>query len=1083
MAQPCRAGTAKNLDSVLAGLLSRIEALLILICVIVTASLYSMSVNQRSQVANSEFRRLTEDSAQALRTRMMAYLQSIKGTAAFIAASDEVTANDFATYVNKLDIADQLPGIGGIGWLLEVPDAQLDQFVDEVRVQGQPDFVLRRRTDADMHYIIKYIEPLEPNALALGLDISFAPEPTQALRMARDTNTPQMTPPRELVQQGRSTPGFVLYQPVYLQDGLEGNRGKFFGWVQAVFSAESLIAGLTPGQGTGYQLQIVDGASLTDGQQIYDSRGDAASRGAYVSNIQLDLFGRTWTIAFNSTSRFDQAFSSLQPLTILIAGFVVGALMISILRIFRLRGDSMRDIANLRQRQIEDREKETRSIIENEVTSVLLLDASDTVIFANKAAQECFGYSDAELNNTHFSTIVDQLNVSRENHNAVGHTKSKQEIELDLQMNEWMTGEGEARTTVIIRDMTTQNTAERELKRNKAMYDMALQGSQIGVFDVNLVTGTSEVSETWCRIMGYDDGCNGMNTQRNFMSRIHPDDLALLNQADEDCIEGKTERSIVEYRLQTQDGGWCWMRSDAVVVERDADQKAIRMIGTQSDVTTLRHDRNALEDSEKRFRQVLANAPIGMALMDDIGNFIGINNAFSKLVGIEEEELLANKRLIDLIPKEERKKLYSAISSLMTNDAAAVYTAEHRILHTSVSNKWALLNVSWAFDTNKGSHYFIAQVIDITEQKRLDSIKDEFVSTVSHELRTPLTSIKGALALLSASKGINFTKPQLRLVDIASSNADRLTDIVNDILDLEKISSGEVTFNFADTDLTAVLELVVNEISPFAVTHDTRIHMDVPKSPLVVFADQGRTQQVLTNLISNACKYSDPDSDVLVKAEIIDDVAIVYVQNKGPGVPENFRPRIFKAFSQADSSDTRAKGGTGLGLNIARQIVLRHGGQIGFESNPGGVTVFWFTIPLSAATVSLPAQVIPVSQPATGGKLTVLHVEDDHDFVEIVSGSLRDYADVTHAKSIAIAKQALKGQQFDVVIMDWNLPDGDGSILLDVISRDQPHARIIALSADGQRKKDPRLFASMVKGRTEISTIVSCVTQSRSLAC
>lgn len=225
-------------------------------------------------------------------------------------------------------------------------------------------------------------------------------------------------------------------------------------------------------------------------------------------------------------------------------------------------------------------------------------------------------------------------------------------------------------------------------------------------------------------------------------------------------------------------------------------------------------------------------------------------------------------------------------------------------------------------------------------------LKDEFVSTVSHELRTPLTSIKGALGMLSHSKDSNLTISQERLIEIAGSNADRLTDIVNDILDLQGISSGQIALSLDELKLADVIETTVREMAPFALTHDNTLCVDLPDKTVSIFGDFGRTKQVLVNLISNACKFSNKNSEVLVKAERLGTMAIIYVQNTGPGVPEKFAPLVFKAFSQADSSDTREKGGTGLGLNISRQIVLRHGGQIGYESRPDGITVFWFTMPL-----------------------------------------------------------------------------------------------------------------------------------------
>ncbi|WP_241434465.1 CHASE domain-containing protein [Sulfitobacter noctilucae] len=993
--------------------------------------------------------------------------------AAYIAAADEVDADSFATYVDSLKLEKQLPNIGGLGLIIDVPDAELDAFVEQMRDEGRTDFDVKLRTDSEMHYILKYVEPKATNSGAIGLDLSFTQDRVEVLEQAKATRSPQMTPPVSLVVNDKRLPGFVLIAPVFDPDEIN-SEDQFKGWVSAGFVSDRLISGLTSSHGSNYDLSVYDGTSVENGTQVFSSLQEGSEIGDHSATFQLNRFGRTWTLLFSSTPAFDRSFVSYQPLLILFSGLAFTAFLVTVLRNFHLKSTALREIARLRGQQVAEREEENRSIIQNDVTSVLLLDALDNIRFANQAALECFGFTSGEITGMKFANLATLLAEPAETHNAIGVRKDGRKLELDLQRNDWMNSEGAASTTVIIRDLTEQNQAQRDLKSNKALYDMALQGADIGVFDVDLTTGTSEVSETWCRIMGYTDGCNGMDTQRSFLSRIHPDDVEILNKADTDCIEGRTQRSIAEYRLKTRDGGWCWMRSDAVVVERDETGKATRMIGTQTDVTALRRDRNALEASEGLFRQVLASAPIGMALMDDQGRFIGLNDAFCELSGRSETDLLENARLADLIPYEHRKPIYAAITRMIKDDASSVYTGEHRIICAGKVERWGLLNISWSFDRNLGTNFFIAQVIDITEQKRLDQIKNEFVSTVSHELRTPLTSIKGALGLLTASASANLSSANGRLVQIASANAERLTDIVNDILDLEKIASGKITFDFGDCDLGTIIEDAGREMMPFAVTHESTLQLDVPDEPIGVFADPRRTKQVLANLISNACKYSDPSSDVVIKAERIDDQAIVFIQNVGPGVPEAFRSRIFDAFSQADSSDTRAKGGTGLGLNITRQIVLRHGGQIGFESIADGITVFWFTIPLAAQQKTKhTAPSRPQNRPT--GMQSVLHVEDDGDFAEVISGALEKVAHVTHAKSLGAAKVAINSCSLDVVILDWSLPDGDAETLLNLIATRQPHARIIALSADAERRHDPRIYASMVKSRTDMASLISAV--------
>ncbi len=1063
-------------------LTARFEIALVVMCLALTGVLYANSAQNNIRAAEAEFGRLAEDSVQALRDRISSYLQTIKGTAAFIAASEEVTHDDFAAYTEALDIVEQLPSISGLGFIVAVPDDALDGFVSEMRAGGRPDYAIRRKSTEATHFVIKFMEPEAANTQAIGLDVTFAAERARVLQKARDTGLPQMSPPIQLVQEDKSRPGFVIFQPIFSRDAGRDAQAEFVGWVNAAFVAENLLEKLTLSQGKFLNLKVANQPGGQEPLSIYDGLANAPDVGGYAAEFQLDQFGRSWNLTYRSTQSFDTTFRSHQPLAILVAGLALTGLLFLVLRTLRNRADNLRKIAQLRNRQIQAREEENRAIVENAVTSVVIFDDTGRVLVANQAAQHCFGYSRAELQGLHFATLATPLEEADGTHNAQGETKDGRTLELDLQCNQWTTSDGNIRTTAIIRDLTAQNKAQRELRRHKTLNDMALQGAEIGVFDIDLTTGTSEVSETWCRIMGYEDNCNDIDTQKSFLSRIHPDDMQILQDADTACIEGRTERSIAEYRLRTREGGWCWMRSDAVVVERDAQGKALRMIGTQTDVSDLRRDRYALEASEQQFRKILEGAPIGMALMDDQGRFRNVNTAFCQLAGREEADLIERGRMSEMMPVEECKVLYKTIGDLIQSGETAVYTGEHRILSGSDEDRWGLVNVSWSFDKNEGTNLFIAQIIDITDQKKLEQIKSEFVSTVSHELRTPLTSIKGALGLLTGSKDSDFTSGQARLIEIAKSNADRLTDIVNDILDLEKISSGEISFDLDEIDLTGIMKGVVQEMAPFAVTHDSTLRLDVPAHELSILADTGRTKQVLANLISNACKYSHPDSEVMIKAERLDDMAIVYVQNTGPGVPDSFKNRIFHAFSQADSSDTRAKGGTGLGLNITRQIVLRHGGKIGYESIPNGVTVFWFTIPLSQSAHEQDAPNVFSDEQGDTRKLTLLHVEDDHDFAEVIGGALSEIATVIRAKSIATARIILEGPPLDVVLLDWGLPDGDANHLLEDILRLQPQARVIALSADAERTADPRLFANMIKSRTDLATVARSVNDCHTLA-
>jgi PAS domain S-box-containing protein len=231
-------------------------------------------------------------------------------------------------------------------------------------------------------------------------------------------------------------------------------------------------------------------------------------------------------------------------------------------------------------------------------------------------------------------------------------------------------------------------------------------------------------------------------------------------------------------------------------------------------------------------------------------------------------------------------------------------------------------------------------LVDITERKRLERLKDEFVSTVSHELRTPLTSISGSLGLLIGGAAGKLPEPAERLLAIAQSNSQRLVRLVNDILDIEKMESNRMVFNFKRVEARALVEQAIEDSRGFADGYGVRIRLDPASVAGEVHADPDRLVQVVTNLLSNAIKFSPRSGEVVASVERHDDLIRISVRDHGPGIPLDFRPHIFEKFAQADATDAGRKGGTGLGLSIVKQFVTRLGGAVDLEDAPGGGTVF-----------------------------------------------------------------------------------------------------------------------------------------------
>ncbi|MBT3768041.1 MAG: PAS domain-containing sensor histidine kinase [Rhodospirillaceae bacterium] len=276
------------------------------------------------------------------------------------------------------------------------------------------------------------------------------------------------------------------------------------------------------------------------------------------------------------------------------------------------------------------------------------------------------------------------------------------------------------------------------------------------------------------------------------------------------------------------------------------------------------------------------------------------------------------------------------------------YEAEVRMRHKNGDWIWVIDRgtvVEWTEDGKplrmSGTHN------DISERKKLDQMKSEFVSTVSHELRTPLTSIKGSLALLVDGALGNLTDDVMEMVNMAYRNTNRLIILVNDILDMEKILSGSMKYEFQKLNLANLVEEAVESNMGFAIEHSVEFVLADLDSKVTVLGDSSRLTQVVTNLLSNAAKFSNKGEKVEISVAHHNSVAKVTISDHGRGIPEKFREQIFGRFTQADSSDSREKGGTGLGLNISKSIIDKHNGMIDFESEVDVGSKFFFTLPVS----------------------------------------------------------------------------------------------------------------------------------------
>ncbi len=341
---------------------------------------------------------------------------------------------------------------------------------------------------------------------------------------------------------------------------------------------------------------------------------------------------------------------------------------------------------------------------------------------------------------------------------------------------------------------------------------------------------------------------------------------------------------------------------------------------------------------------------------------------------------------------------------------------------------------------------------DISRLREVDRMKDEFVSIVSHELRTPLTSIRGSVQLVLDDPTSVPDEEHRHLLQIALNNCERLVRIINDILDVSKIESGNLSLRKKAVNVADLVRQSVEVVANPARSAGVTVEVDMPASIRPVMVDPDRIVQALVNLLSNAIKFAPPDSTVTVTVSGSDQMVTVVVADQGDGIaPENLN-RLFRKFQQVDSSSSRRKGGTGLGLAITKALVEQHGGRIVVDSELHQGTRFSFTLP--TATAEEAASVAPVVANDDGSARLavrrVLIVDDDDDFRLLMKTQLMHAGYVVlDARDAASAFQIARTAHPDVITVDLLMPEIDGWAFIDRLRQEEGLAKIPIVVVSG----------------------------------
>jgi PAS domain S-box-containing protein len=768
-------------------------------------------------------------------------------------------------------------------------------------------------------------------------------------------------------------------------------RAAFRGWTDGPLAARNFLASLTDRQDTDYRLRVYDGNAEISNELIYASGAARSTQPAFIKRGTVQIMQHQWLLVWESTPAFELGQRSTNPLYILVGGLVFTALLSLLLVVLTVR----------RTEHIEQLVGERRFIVPSLV--FLLLTVGSFALYSKLRAQELefvrrqVQNDSAEIDSqlrTHTAEHVASLARMAARWKSAGGTQyelwrsdsanllnafpglrvlqwidptyhvrwveplSGNEGELDRDALAGNTRAGALRASAETgRELMTPPM---QMPQGYAGFSAYLPVRRAGRFD-GFIVGQFSVPDL------FNAAVDTRLSADYAISILHDGTTVYANSRGDSPL---TRDLAIERILRIDDRPWMLrMAPTPDFVERQKSGLPLLVLGAGLLVAALaalsvRYVLISRLKSAHLAKSLALNAGIISSsahlviAIDAEYRIMIFNRAAEKALGYSAQEVVGRRAIpIFMEPAElmERARTLSA-------ELGETVPLGPEIL-TRIPLRDGLETRAWTFVRKDGSRFptnviitplrdeqgvtagFLGVIEDVSSRHEVDRMKSEFTAVVSHELRTPLTSIRGSLGLILGAMAGSLPQKVRDLLEIAQSNSDRLILLINDILDIEKFSAGQMRFDIATVSLGDIVRQAVESNEGYARKHHVNIALAAVDPELQADVDPDRFVQVLTNLLSNAVKYSKAAGTVHVTAERSGDAVRISVRDTGPGIPENFRARIFERFSQADASATRAKGGTGLGLYIARRFIEQMQGRIGFDSETGKGATFWVELP------------------------------------------------------------------------------------------------------------------------------------------
>ena len=992
------------------------------------AALYVHRTTQSKDRAR--FENSVKQVSTALQSRLDTHVALLRAGTGLFAASVTVEPDEFRRFVSQFDLPNHYPGIQGIGFSLKLQPEERKKVIEQMRKAGHRDFKIWPEGDRPEYHTIVYLEPSDRrNQAAIGFDMTTEPVRRAAMERARDTGTAVASGRVTLVQEIEEPrqPGFLIYAPVYRNgaktDTISDRRAALEGFVYAAFRTGNLFPTiLAAHEYRGIDFQVFDGPELAATNLLYDSAApanDAMSTSRFSTTANIPVADGPWTLHFTSNNDFEAGSATNFATFTLLGG---GILSLVLFAVTRSQTRAHRVAVNA-ARELKHSENSLRKSLEEQTQAEAALRKSEEVL---RLANHRFRVAEEASKSFHYDWNLEADTVVRSESFSQVLGYGPKEV-----ADTW-----EAWKALIHPD-------DFPLSKDKAIEHL----NQLTEDNFEVEYRVRHKEGHYCHL--YNRGIV-LRTEQGKVHRVIGQTVDITERKlAEVKLRAANERAIVEYEqlleriaLLAQKLG---AARELLTIYRAllAFARAsvpchglfVSLYDRARDVRTADYgwgDGLEIDVSELPPMPVTKDGPNSRAVRT--GNVI-ITDDYMKatsghpqvIVGPEDGKRPQSSLVV---PMSVLGRVLGTIE--IQSYERLAYQREHATAMRMAANLTAV-----AIEN--------AQLLALESQARAEAeesnrLKDDFLATVSHELRTPLTAILGWARMLDSP---TLPEPQfIRAVQTIQRNAKVQAEIIDDILDVSRIVTGNLYLNLEPADLAQIVESAINVVRPTAETKHIQIDTSFADQPAMVSGDAHRLQQVVWNLLSNAVKFTPPGGHIHVTTRHAGPYVHLEIADNGQGIRAEFLPHVFERFRQADSSTTRKHGGLGLGLAIVRHLVEIHGGTVRAESDGEGkgakLTVI-LPLLLDEESVTTDADArkssaTPRPVPSELRGIHVLLVDDDAGAREMISAALNErHARVTAVASAREALQVIRQTRPDVLVSDIAMPIEDGYDLIEQV--------------------------------------------------